>query len=163
MKWLFFPNTTCLVPSRALLISHFLKDLSHVSQSMSSHKSVSPITCPSEISNTMCDHPSSCFKNKKLCRPSNSIVSVICFPALLLGKAILHYSYENCFFFSSFLTLPLAFPFHRWLSGLGVDQNAFWLSICHVLLQTLLYWIWNLQLMNSHLFTTHLKNKFICR
>jgi len=153
----FFPNTTCSAPSRALLISHFLKDISHVSQSMSSHKSVSPVTCPSEISNS-----SSCLKNKKLCRPRNSIVFVICCPAVLLGKAILHFSYENCFFFSSFLALPLAFPIHRWFSGLGVDQNAFWLSSCHVLLLTLLYLIWNLQLINSHLFTTHLKNKFIC-
>jgi hypothetical protein len=40
-----------------------------------------------------------------------------------------------------------------------VDQNAFWLSNCHFLLQTLLYLMWNLQL----LFITHLKNKFICR
>jgi hypothetical protein len=65
----FFQSTICSVPSRASLISHFLKDLPHVSQSMSSHKSVNPITCPFEISNTICDHPSSCFKNKKLLDP----------------------------------------------------------------------------------------------
>jgi len=113
----FFPNTTCKISSTALLISRFLKDLAHVSQSMSSHKSVSPINCPTEISNTICDGPSSCFKNKKLYRPRNSIVSVICCPDFLPGKAILHCSYENCFFFSSFLMLPLALLIHKRFSG----------------------------------------------
>lgn len=78
------------------------------------HKSVTPRSCPSKISDAMCKHPSSRFKNDQFCRQKFR-----CFCGLLsrsshwlVGQAILQNAYEKCFY-SSLTSFNLSSCFHR--------------------------------------------------
>ena len=47
-------------------------------QTMPRRESVMPRSCPTKIGDTVCNRPSSCFKNNLFCRHRNCVISVVC-------------------------------------------------------------------------------------